>query len=669
MPFWWARRRKPWYTRRRFRRRAAWPKRRKRYYRRRRARRPARRRRRRTRKYKVRRKKKKIFIQQWQPDRIVKCKIKGLGTLVAGAEGRQFFCYTNELANFIQPKAPGGGGFGCEVFTLEYLYTQWVRHMNIWTRSNDYTDLCRYTGTTIELFRHPTTDFVFSYTRQPPFTINKSTYTDFHPVNMLLAKHHKLILSQKSKPTGKKTVKIKIKPPKQMLTKWFFQQQFATAGLFQMQACALNLNWAYYNQNTQSRCITLFCLNTDFYQNASYGKTLTEKPYNPWSTIPHYLHFYTDINKPTTKVTIDTTFTGSGNKYLDSISYEKGFFQKAVLNAWKVTSSASQKGEETAQHHIPITIVRYNPDLDDGTTTKAWFTSIYTDTWKQPQTDKDLLISGRPLWMILFGFWNYVLKVKTDKTFLEQHILVVSTDAIRRVTGTTQKEFPIIDYSFMQGNMPYGEYLSTKDKQLWYPNTLKQQEAINGIVETGPYIPKYANLKESTWELNYKYISYFKWGGPEITDQPVQDPKHQDRYDVPDTYTKTIQVTDPLKNTCQAMLRAWDFRRGIITKRAFERMSENLQIDSSIESDDSETPKKKKRYTAELPHPEEKTKKIKTCLLSLFEEPTCQDQEEDIHKLIQQQQLQQQKLKQNILQLLLDLKTKQRMLQLQAGIE
>ncbi len=95
---------------------------------------------------------------------------------------------------------------------------------------------------------------------------------------------------------------------------------------------------------------------------------------------------------------------------------------------------------------------------------------------------------------------------------------------------------------------------------------------INSFVESGPYIPKYAYLKESTWELGYKYTCYFKWGGPQVSEQPVQDPQKQGKYDVPDTISKAVQVCDPLKQTCKAMLRAWDYRHGHFGERAVKRM-------------------------------------------------------------------------------------------------
>nr|UHK04467.1 MAG: ORF1 [Torque teno midi virus] len=656
MPFWWARRKKPWYyNRRRYKR---WRRPKRKYKRRRRTRRPFRRRRRLRRRHKVRRKKKKIFVQQWQPDSIVKCKIKGIGCLVAGAEGRQMFSYTNEIPNYLQPRAPGGGGFGCEVFTLKYLYDEWVAHRNIWTKTNEYKDLCRYTGTTITLFRHPTTDFIFSYTRMPPFGLTKETYSDFHPTKMLLQKHHRVILSKKSNPRGKLKIKIKIPPPKQMLTKWFFQQQFATAGLFQMQAAAMNTGWSYFGQNTQSANLTLYALNTKFYTNASYGGTLTTG-YLPYNNYPEQgLDFYWNKKNAKDKINVKPF-----SVYWDSVSYT-GMFQPKILNAYKVTHANS----ETPTHELPIVTIRYNPMLDTGEQTYIWATSIHTDTWHKP-TDNDLIMQGRPLWLGFYGFWNYILKVKDDKTFLQYHMFVVSSPAIKRVSGTTQSIFPLLDSSFIAGNMPYQEYLSDNEKKFWYPTCMKQQEVINAIVESGPYIPKYANLPESTWNLTYRYTSYFKWGGPEVYDTPVNDPNKQPKYDVPDTISQAIQISNPLKETCEGMLRAWDYRRGIITKSALKRMSENIPSDSSFESDTSETPKKKKKITAELQVPGQDCKEIKKTVLSLFEESTCQESTQDLQQLIHHQQQQQEKLKLNIIKLLTDLKQKQRILQLQAGIE
>nr|UHM26242.1 MAG: ORF1 [Torque teno midi virus] len=666
MPFWWARRRKPWYTtwrKRRYFKRKRRPRYKRRY------RRPyTRRRRRRRRKRKVRRKLQKITVKQWQPDSIVKCRIKGFGCLAAGAQGRQPYCYTTSKYQYPQPKAPGGGGFGAELFSLQYLYNEWVARRNIWTKSNDYKDLVRFLGATFYFYRHPTTDFVVQYSRQPPFLLEKDFYNDLQPLQLLLSKHHRTIPSLARKPLGKSYVKVTIKPPKQMLTKWFFQADFATQGLFTISGSAANFSWGYYNPDTQSRCLTLYSLNTTFFYNSNYAAT-SDHPYYPYNHYPTTsgLKFWRKVQNKW----IDTTV--HPKTYAESVQHESGFFSPYVLQATKITdttiTATTIESAAAAMSSLPIATFRYNPEEDTGQGNAVWLTSTLSNThWEQPQLT-DLIIVGKPLWQSFYGFQSFIEKSKKYKDWLTTGMFVCKCPYLKRLNTTTiQQTYVFVDLDFIKGNLPYEETISDTKYKFWYPNTENQVNTIANLVQAGPYVPKYAYQNESTWELTYKYIFHFKWGGPHVTEDLVQNPKNQGKYPVPDTISQAIQVSNPLKQTCETMLRDWDYRRGIITTTALKRMSKHLQIDSSIQSDDSETPKKKKRTTAEIPCHEEKTQEMQECLLSLFEEDTCQESE-DLKQLIHHQQQQQQKLKLNIIKLLMDLKHQQRILQHQTGID
>nr|UHM26943.1 MAG: ORF1 [Torque teno midi virus] len=655
MPFWWRRRRKFWSGRRR--RRQYKPRYKTRRRRQRRYRRTPRRRRRRRKRAKVRRKKQKITLQQWQPDRIVKCKIRGLGLLVAGSEGRQFQCFTDDIAEYPPPKSPGGGGFGLQVFNLKYLYEQWVARKNIWTKSNDYTDLARYTGTKIRFFRHHDTDFVVSYNRMPPFKLEKETYIGCHPVNLLLAKHHKVILSRKSKPTGKNTVTIHIKPPKLMTNHWFMQQDLCKEDLFEIRAAACNFNYSYFGPNTQSQLITFSALNTNFFQKHNWAQNHGDHSYLPYATYP-----------ATTTVTFtykdsrgqEQSFEMPANKdYYYSVNKDTGFFNWRVLTASKVSVKAG------ITHETPMTLARYNPMLDTGDKTYVWVVSVVSDSnWQTPR-DTDLVVTGYPLWMAFYGLWNYILRSKS-KDYLTQAMFVCKSPAIQLISKTNQTVFPILDMSFIKGQMPWDELLTDTQKKLWYPTAYKQQQIINTIVESGPYIPKYSNLPSSTWNLTFSYTSYFKWGGPQITDQPVQDPCPKKEYDITDHLQGTIQIAHPLKQKYKQLLRAWDIRRGLITKSALKRMYENLQTDTSVLSDESETPKKKTKTSYQIKLPQEETQEVQKALLSLCEESTCQEQ--DLQQLIKFQQQQQQQLKKDLINIFIDLKNTQRILQHRTGV-
>ncbi len=73
--------------------------------------------------------------------------------------------------------------------------------------------------------------------------VDETTYMLTHPSILLLRKHRILIPSRKTKPNGKGYKKIFIKPPRQLVNKWFFQKQFNDQGLFLLQIAAADLQY------------------------------------------------------------------------------------------------------------------------------------------------------------------------------------------------------------------------------------------------------------------------------------------------------------------------------------------------------------------------------------------------------------------------------------------
>lgn len=659
MPFWWRRRQRFWRPRRYWKNktrkynRRRWPRRR-----RRRTRRTTRRRRRR-RKYKVKRKRQTLPVRQWQPDKIVKCKIKGVDVLVLGGEGKQLVCYTNVKDAWTPPKAPGGGGFGCQQYSLSWLYEQYIFRNNIWTKSNIGLDLCRYIHCRLTFYRHPDTDFIISYERQPPFDIDKYTYPSCHPKNLLLGKHKILLLSKATKPNGKLTKRVLIKPPKQMLTKWFFQEHFAHAGLFLVKAAAMNLRYSHLGCCNTNRITTLFYLNPGFYKQGNWSAH-TSTGYQPYLTVPNELYFWSKDNK-------QTKYEKPKN-YNDSIDYTKGWFKKEILSAVKVTTDS---GGQQPTASTPVNICRYNPAVDSGKGNTIWLVSTLTNDYHKPTTDKYIIISGLPLYEMLYGFLSFVQMIKKTPQFLQTHILALESPALKPYSQIGA-EGPIIplDNTFVNGQAPYNEILTTNMKANWWPNVYNQLQILNFIVESGGYVPKYSQTKESTWELQYMYNFLFKWGGPEISEQPVTDPALQGTYEVPDTITGTVQIRDPAKQSAMSILHPWDIRHGMFTKTAIKRMQSNISTDSTFQADTEEIPRKKKKVTGpQMSVPQEEQEEIQRCLHSLFESDTYQETEDPqkIKDLIKQQHLKQRELKYNILRLISDLKEQQNILKLQTG--
>nr|UHK06758.1 MAG: ORF1 [Torque teno midi virus] len=660
MPFWWQRRKRWWWRgRQRAYYKRKYPKRRKRrrVYRRKRRRAPRRRYRRRT---KVRRKKKQIPIRQWQPAHIRKCKIKGLAINCLGGDGKQFVCYTDDQYSWTPPRAPGGGGFGHEKYTLQYLYKEFKKGHNIWTSSNAMLDLVRYTGCKFIFWRHPKIDFLVTYNLSYPMIIDKYSYSDCHPFKLLLAKHKRLIPSKITKPLGKPYVKIKIRPPRQMITKWFFQEGFANTGLVEITSAACDMNYANLGRTSTNQLVSFVTLNNQFYTKNGWGnKSLGAYMPSPTET----KHFPDAILWNGKKKNITVT----ASDYNTSVAYETGWFQPDLLQV---------KSFSETQQVIPTNAGRYNPTIDDGTGNSIWLVSVLNSSFAKPTSDKTLIIEGKPIWQLLYGFANFVQKYKKDPTFLKTYLLVIESPYIfpYHEVGTLNFHIPI-DQSFINGKGPYDDYVTTEQKKLWFPTLQHQQQTINAFVESGPFIPKLNNERDSTWELRSLYTFYFKFGGAQLPETEALDPSKQADYEVPDTLKSTLQIINPEKQAAASILHTWDFRRGIVKKSALKRMLEDQETDTDFQTDaDSPTKKKKKTHiTNQTPCYQEEEEEIHQCLLSLCEEPTCQDFQEvpenqQLLQLIQQQQQQQQQIKLQLLQLIASLKQKQKMLQLQTGM-
>nr|UHM26413.1 MAG: ORF1 [Torque teno midi virus] len=658
MPFWWRRRNKRWFGRYRYKRRPY--KKRRRRFRRKRTRWTTRRGRRRRRKHKVRRKKKKLPLQQWQPDSIKKCKIKAFSTLVMGADGSQYKCYTNEALRFLPPKEPSGGGFGVEVFTLQQMYNLYKAHKCIWTTTNEYMDLARYTGCKFIFYRHKYIDFIISYDLQPPFTIDKYTYPQAHPLNQLLQRKKRILYSLKTKPWGPSKVILKIKPTKLLSTKWFFQRELAKIPLVKIQAAACDLSYANMGKTWASNMLSIYFLNTAFFQESNWGSS-GSSAYLPYKTIKHNLTFWSKDGKGN-KIKTTPTLTN----YLTSVNYTTGWFNKGILNAYSITESNTQD-YPSIMAITPISVGRYNPLADTGEGNELWAVSSLTEHYDHPATDKTLIFKGYPLWLMFFGFKNYIEQEKGDPRFLDSYFFVFRCPSMQILQSVVKQDyFPFIDQSFLNGNMPYDEYLDENKKKFWFPTIKKQMETMNTIVTLGPFIPKLKDDRDSTWELNYKSSFYFKWGGQQITEKIAMDPSKQEQFDNPYNMQQGVQISNPQAQAWETTLHHWDFRRDILTKTAIKRMRDHLETDSDVSTVITGKPPKQRKITGEIQALQQENKEIQACLHSLFEEDTFQE-EESLRELIRQQHHKQINLKQNLLQLISDLKKQQQNLQMQTG--
>nr|UHM27396.1 MAG: ORF1 [Torque teno midi virus] len=645
MAWYFRRKRAPWYRRRWKRRR--YTRKRRRFPRRRVRRRPYKttRRYRKKRKQRRVRKHKKLPLIQWQPESTRKCNIIGYAPLIIGCTGRQQNNYIFWQDYWTHPKCPAGGSFAVYKFSLGLLYEDYKRHRNVWTKSNCDYDLCKYVKTKLYFFPHPEVDFVIHYTRSYPMIVDENTYMSTHPFYLMLRKHKLVIPSKRTNPHGKQVYKLTLKPPRQSINKWYFQKPFSDIGLFMIQAAALDLTYSYLGPNSRNRLVTLQALNPQFWGSPQWGaKTTTTysfkidisagkgkvAQYNDKGTLKNY--------------TIPNDFN-SNNIH----AWEKGIFNYKFLNIqiWPT---------EIGNKQLPLIQVQYNPMVDIGKGNVVYFISTLQTSWSPPTTDRLLVWRDRPLWLLMFGLQDYILKAKNTTSALQGYICVIQSKAIFPV----HDQIVVIGNNFLSGLTECGvQPLNPVAIDNWYLDLEDQNPAINEIVKSGPFVPRMDGFRCS-WELNMKYHSKWIWGGATPPLKPACDPYQQEVFPVPDTIKQALQIIDPKKQIPESLLHSWDYRRGFITKAALKRMQKNLS-DAELSSTDSEPPIKKRK--ADPPCYQEKEESLLSTVQTL-----CQEEETNQNRELQQYQQQQHQKQLQLLKLISELKRRQLHLQLMTGL-
>lgn len=565
--------------------------------------------------------------------------------------------YTTTQNDWVLPKTPGGGGFSTTVFSLQYLFEQHTLHKNIWTTDNTNFDLCRYTGCKFIFYRHQWADFIVTYTLMYPMTLSFPDYMQCQPLQMLLQKRKIIIRSLQHKPTGKAYVKKRFRPPKQMTNKWFFQNQFALKPLILIKATVADLTQPFLGPGGGNELVSLQCLNIhNGYITPNWGTTQTQG-YAPYSTA-HLNQVKWEKGTKSGTATIDTT-------HYNATSLNQGWFQKTLLQADKIQFT------NTASDLKPPTYwARYNPKEDTGVNNSVYLVSINSTEYRKPETDRILIANNKPLWMLLYGFIDYIKHIKkTEVTSI--YFLLIQSDHIHPFADTAlPKTHLILDSTFINGQGPFNTPVPPRMQGNWYPTLEHQQDSICNIIKAGPFTYK-PDPTQGNWELHYTSTFFFKWGGALEPNNQVTDPTLVPDYPSPNTVQPTIQISDPSKQIPESILHSWDFRRGYITRKALKRMQEHLETATFISTDaDHQSPRKKPRLQSQMPLLQEEETEDQKCLLSLFEEPTWQEAQEEtsVKQLIQQQQQQQQKLKLQLLSLITSIKQKQMQLQLHSGL-
>ncbi len=564
--------------------------------------------------------------------------------------------------------------------------------------------MCRFTGCKLKLYKSENVDYVLTPFTCYPMLATSALYTSCQPSIQLMNPDSIKVPSKRTNPKGKPYKIVKFKPPAQLTNKWYFTKDLSTTGLLLTTAALCSFDHYFVDSRSESNNMGFYSLNTKFFNMRNFEQPGTEgyKPYTHGTTYktlwaaPRALpnHNIDNIQMSELIYLGNTSQVQQGQQVGNSLvtylanykNWGNVFYHQYIKEEVPIlvsTKSLEQlktsyntnknlSSEDFQYISQPLLVeCRYTPDRDKGKDNRMYLlTKVRENTpgWDPPSSEK-VQIWGFPMWLLSFGWLDW-LKQSAAVVHLETNWLI--TIQSKYITPELSYYVPI-DKDFLDNKSPYTEHegeIFHSDSNNWNPQVKFQQQTLENFVQTGPGTAKLGTAKSV--EVKCEYCFYFKFGGSQLPEAETADPEQQGQYPIPNHEQQTIQISNPQQTTPYATLHSWDFRRGLLTSRAFKRMYENQQTDSDIQTD-TEIPHKKAKKTPRgntLEIQPQEVQEIQACLRSLCEENTCQDSEEEasLHQLIKQQQLQQLQLKHNLLQLITDLKKQQKLLQLQTGI-
>ena len=603
-------------------------------------------------------KKKTINIVQWQPENIVKCKIIGYQALIQCGNGKQCYNYQQHVNDLCLKNESYGGGFTIFVMSLDYLYQQYLLYNNVWTRGNNGYDLVRYTGMSIWFFRHPLASFIVNYHLSPPFTVDRTTYTNTNPYRMLLQKHKFFIPSLARQPKGKRWVKKKFKVPKLMMNKWYFQADFSAYNFIMLKAAAIGLDTPYLKYQNDNNCVGITCLNPDIFDSPGFWQGTQ---YSTKLKIYSYKKNTTTTAGQTYTLTPLTKCTYASNavfwwQYLQPDTY--------VVATNQPFSTLTDVQESIVKDNLkPLTITcRYQPNRDNGEGNVIFLESVVTSKIDIP-TNKNYKYEGLPLWMLFHGWIDWCSKFFKGDNIYDNYTVCFRCQYVYAIDHTFPKStlwLPLSSY-FINGKEEYGYPLTKYDEAKWAPTVKHQQSVINDICMGGPYSSLPAG---KSFDLPIKYKVYLKWGGTVVHSQTINDPQNQETFPLPNEELQRIQVKDPATQDEKAEFHKWDYRRGMLTTTALKRALQDSESET-LSSTDSEEDSRKRRKLGEptLSHPRDS---LSSKVQEACEKATCQEAQTQEEKLLKLK-LRNQQLQQLIIRSMIKLERKQQLMSLTTG--
>lgn len=547
-------------------------------------------------------KKKKITLNQWQPTHIKKCKIHGLIPLFQAGKGRFSNDWSSYKESYVPEYWPGGGGWSIFYLSLNNLYTENARLQNWWTKSNKSLPLCRYLGCTLIFYRQPEIDYIATYTTEHPFEISKFHFPSSHPQRLYTFNHKIVVPSLKTAPHKKKPyIKKRVRPPRQLIDKWYFQQHFARFGLVQITAAACSLDSFFISSIAESNNITLKCLNTKLFTKKNFQYHTKTNGYSP-NGINYLWATYNGQPNPLQSKITDLIYLGNAMNYFKGTQWKSKdytddewgnpFAPDYLQGEHNLLLTQSQIGGITATTQVSTTFttvdnpiifdVRYNPFKDTGEGNEAyWVDNLQSGQgWEQP-ANPDLKITGFPLWILLWGWEDYTKRTGYLQHLDYDYILVVKSNFL----SYKLPYYIFLNKSFCEGKGRYNldaDLIPPNEKKHWYPKWFYQKEAVEDLLMCGPGVCRAENVQQIQAHMGYTFR--FKWGGDPAAMEKVEDPFSQPTFPLPSTGLQNNEIGNPEQSLYQNIYK-FDVRRHLITQQAANRIKKDSTNDFFMFSD------------------------------------------------------------------------------------
>lgn len=584
---------------------------------------------------------------------------------------------------------PGGGGFSVIKFSLDSLYESHLRCRNWWTNSNEDLPLVRYLGCDLLFYQCDIIDYVVKIQTVLPATSGKLTYPSCQPSIMLMSSHKKIIPSKQNKKKRKPYYRVRVPPPSQFQSKWYFQKDLNETPLVVLHTAACSLDNYFVKPNELSNNCTFTILNTEAIQNRNFTNNQQSWPYKiVGGTVGYYMYWTDTANPPENgdeillsqlvaltnpryntpgfaydDPTIDQTFSKLQDYYkLETYkNYWGNPFNKHIIetpehiyittmspeNLSNIITTTSTLTTQSKWKDLPqnrrqeltkfgssiVFKLQYNPNKDNGIDNYFYLLSNKEGHgWEEP-LDENVVLRGFPLWIGLYGLIDWTQKIKKLTNVETDAVLVIKT---KNTFRPYHYPMVILNESWTTGNSPYEQTDLNPDKIMWYPMTQYQVMELNKIVKTGPGTP-YTTQKSENIQMYYKFR--FKWGGAPAKKINVENPSHQICYPIPRNEHETTSLQNPAQAP-ETVLFSFDYRHGDITAPALQRISHDWST---------------KKFFDSITEPEKK-RQLQQAFQNLQEkEQEEQTQEKKIQLQLQQLRQQQQLLREHIMTLLMQI--------------